>query len=124
MTDDTLMDLSDDAVSIKANIEDLRARLNGAGVMVNRSAEDHQVANKARARLRAAAAVMEEVGLLLDSIVASRELTTAISDLNRVIAQDQIDNPRGHPCRDCGRYFDEHRPKRDGDGDMHCEGWR
>lgn len=33
-------------------------------------------------------------------------------------------HPRGHPCRDCGRYFDEHRPAQEGDGDMHCEGWR
>lgn len=39
--------------------------------------------------------------------------------LLEAFAQDQADNPRGHPCRDCGRYYDEHRG---GGGD--CGGWR
>jgi len=41
-----------------------------------------------------------------------------------LLADDLSRHPRGHPCRNCGRYFDEHRPRRNGDGDMHCEEWR
>ena len=37
------------------------------------------------------------------------------------VAQDRIDNPRGHPCRNCGWHFDEHPVL---DGDMHCKEWR
>ena len=52
-----------------------------------------------------------------DTLVATAdppELT--VQELLRLDAQE---NPRGHPCRDCGRYFDEHRG---GGGD--CGGWR
>lgn len=40
-------------------------------------------------------------------------------EVAEAMARDRARNPRGHPCRDCGRYFDEHRG---GGGD--CGGWR
>jgi hypothetical protein len=40
-----------------------------------------------------------------------------------LIEQDQRDHPRGHPCRDCGRYFYEH-PAVPTDAEPGCEAWR
>ena len=60
-----------------------------------------------------------------DTLVATADFDPRPPELSvqELLRLDRVENPRGHPCRNCGRYFDEHRPNRDGDGDMHCEEW-
>jgi hypothetical protein len=40
-------------------------------------------------------------------------------NLQAILAQDAIDWPDGHPCRNCGHLHWEHI-----DNDLGCEGWR
>jgi len=62
--------------------------------------------------------------------VAPRVVDAAIEELRKVrgpwkdllatTQQDLVDNPRGHPCRDCGRLYADHA----GLDTVICVGWR
>lgn len=45
------------------------------------------------------------------------------TDLTNLILQDVLDNPAGHPCRDCGLTAAIH-PVQAQDGVLICEAWR
>lgn len=63
---------------------------------------------------------MTDEELRAEALAAEQELRDSLAALNEVIEQDKRDNPRGHPCRDCGRYWDEHPVNTV----LECRDWR
>lgn len=98
---------------IKARVE--RVRIEAIEISL---AEADNLVGMATRLSKLYAYALEDIGLAVGIKEEKTETPKPDQRVMTLIREDSHRHPRGHPCRDCGRYFDEHRRSDE------CKGWR